>query len=425
MLLAFVAAMMLAPNWELTFEQDFNGPAGQAPDPKVWTRDLGDNGWGNQEWQDYTDGNKNAFLDGKGNLVIEARKEGEKKFTSARMNTRNSFTQAYGRFEARLKMPIGKGMWPAFWMLGANDNEAGWPGCGEIDIMEYLGHLPKTTHGTVHGPGYSGAGGIGKKTELATLLNEDFHVYSIDWEPEMLRWYVDGKEFNRLTPDDLGAREWVFDHPFFIILNLAVGGGWPGYPDETTVFPQRYTIDYVRVYRDKNLVVDKEGIKKRRDERMKRAQEFKGPTVANLPGTITAVDFSKYHDLDKENAGGVYRPLDGVDIGTTGHDKPKYSVGWTAAGEWLAYDVDVKTAGVRTLEFVVASEGLGGVMHVELDGQDATGPIQIPDTGGWQSWKSVSKAGVQLPAGRHELRVVFDKNAGHGSVGNFSLLHVR
>ncbi|HEY0865952.1 MAG TPA: family 16 glycosylhydrolase [Fimbriimonas sp.] len=427
-MLTLIAAMMIAPRWELTFEQNFDGPSGQAPDPKVWTRDLGADGWGNAEWQEYTDGNRNAFLDGKGNLVIEARKEaGEKKFTSARLNTRGKFTQAYGRFEARLKMPVGKGIWPAFWMLGDNDMEVGWPGCGEIDIMEYLGHQPKTVHGTVHGPGYSGAGGIGKSADSATPLNEGFHVYAIEWEPERIRWFFDDKVYHTLTPDDLGAREWVFDHAHFLILNLAVGGGWPGYPDETTAFPQRYLVDYVRVYKDANLVVDAEGIAKRRAERLRKHTDFKGAPVVALPGTVHAVDYAegRYKDLDRFNQGGLYRPADGVDISLSGLESPKYSVGWIGAGEWLGYRVKVAKAARHTVEFEVASGGEGGFFHLEIEGKDATGPIKVPDTGGWNKWKAVRKEGVEFPAGSYEIKVVFDKDGETGGVGNFSLLRVK
>jgi beta-glucanase (GH16 family) len=154
----------------------------------------------------------------------------------------------YGRIEGRLKLPYGKGIWPAFWTLGANGS---WPMGGEIDIMEYIGKTPDTVYQTAHGPGYSGAKGIGSHFVLtAETLKNDFHVYAIEWQPNEIRWFVDAQEVFKITPDKIPAgKQWVFDHPFFIILNLAVGGGWPGYPDSTTVFPQQLQVDYVRVYK--------------------------------------------------------------------------------------------------------------------------------------------------------------------------------
>ena len=155
----------------------------------------------------------------------------------------------YGRIEARMKLPYGQGIWPAFWMLGENFNQAGWPGAGEIDIMEHIGKEPDRIHGTVHAPGYYG----GKEGTTTTFiiptgsLTDDFHIYAIEWEENEIRWYFDDQQYFKLTPNDV-PDTWIFDHPFFIILNLAVGGRWPGYPDKTTVFPQFLTVDYVRVY---------------------------------------------------------------------------------------------------------------------------------------------------------------------------------
>ena len=161
----------------------------------------------------------------------------------------DKFSFTYGRIEARMKLPYGQGIWPAFWMLGANFAEAGWPDAGEIDIMEAIGKEPQTTHGTLHGPGYSGAAGIGKAYDWGEDVSNEYHIWSIEWEPNAIRWYVDNLEFFSLTPDDLPpGRAWVYDHDFFILLNLAVGGTWPGYPDETTIFPQTSSIDWVRVY---------------------------------------------------------------------------------------------------------------------------------------------------------------------------------
>lgn len=247
------------PEWTLTWSDEFDGSAGGAPDAAKWVYDLGGKGWGNQELETYTGRRENSRLDGAGNLVIEAIREpftgadGQARdYTSARLKTQGLFTQAYGRFEARMKLPAGQGMWPAFWLLGDDVASAGWPACGEIDVMENIGKEPAIVHGTIHGPGYSGAAGPGGSYSLpgGEGFADAFHVYAVEWEPAAIRWYVDDTLYETRTPADLpkGAH-WAFDHPFFIILNLAVGGVWPGNPDATTVFPQRLVVDYVRVFK--------------------------------------------------------------------------------------------------------------------------------------------------------------------------------
>ncbi|MFC3451438.1 family 16 glycosylhydrolase [Amycolatopsis speibonae] len=243
------AAVMAA-----TFTDDFNGAAGAGIDTSKWHFETGDN-VNNHERQWYTSGTDNAALDGQGNLVITAKKEnpgnyncwyGRCEYTSARLSTQGQFTQTYGRFEARMKLPRGQGMWPAFWMLGADIGNVGWPNSGEIDIMENVGFEPNTVHGTLHGPGYSGAGGIGAGYN-GPNFSDDFHTYAVDWAPNQIKWYVDGNLYQTRTPADLNGNRWVFDHPFYLILNLAVGGYWPGDPNSSTVFPQRLVVDYVHV----------------------------------------------------------------------------------------------------------------------------------------------------------------------------------
>ncbi|MEU4105076.1 family 16 glycosylhydrolase [Streptomyces tanashiensis] len=240
-----------------TWSDEFDGASGRAPDAAKWTLETGGSGFGNHELQYYTQSTSNAALDGQGHLVITAKKNtdtglscwyGPCQYTSARLNTARTFTQAYGRFEARIKIPRGQGIWPAFWMLGNDLGTVGWPNSGEIDIMENIGREPSTVHGTVHGPGYSGAGGLGSAYSLpgGHAFADDFHVFAVDWSPNSLVWSVDGITYKTLTPADTGGNKWVFDHPFFIILNLAVGGDWPGSPDASTAFPQTMTVDYVR-----------------------------------------------------------------------------------------------------------------------------------------------------------------------------------
>lgn len=243
--------------WVLTWSDEFNAPDGTPVDSRKWTQETGGTGWGNNELEYYTSSRRNAHQE-HGSLVIEAirepytRPDGVKRdYTSARLKTQRKFSQAYGRFEARIKMPVGQGMWPAFWLLGDDNETAHWPKCGEIDIVENLGREPSVAHGTIHGPGYSGSHAIGSSFTLAEgkRFSDDFHVFAVEWEPGEIRFYVDQNLYATRRPSDIppGTR-WVYDHPFFILLNLAVGGNWPGNPDSTTKFPQRMYVDYVRVY---------------------------------------------------------------------------------------------------------------------------------------------------------------------------------
>lgn len=240
-----------------TFTDDFDGPAGAGVDENKWQFETGDN-VNNHERQWYTSGTDNAALDGQGNLVITAKKEnpggyecwyGPCEYTSARLTTAERFTQTYGHYEARMKLPQGQGMWPAFWMLGEDIGSVGWPNCGEIDIMENVGFEPSTSHGTLHGPGYSGVDGVGDSYDLpdGQKFADDFHVFAVDWQPEAITFFVDGQEIGTKTPAEINGNDWVFQHPFYMIMNLAVGGDWPGDPDDSTQFPQELVIDYVHV----------------------------------------------------------------------------------------------------------------------------------------------------------------------------------
>jgi len=246
-----VAPFAAAQDRQLSWSDEFNGAPGSPPDPSKWVYDLGAGGWGNRELETYTDRRANAYLDGQGHLVIQALQAEPGKFTSARLKTLGKFAFTYGRVEARIKIPYGQGIWPAFWMLGADIADRHWPGCGEIDIMENIGREPETVHGTVHGPGYSGAKGIGKPFQLAAgRFADDYHIYAVDWSPERVEFLVDGVSYHTVTPASLPAStKWVYDHPFFLLLNVAVGGEWPHNPDQTTVFPQKMLVDYVRVYK--------------------------------------------------------------------------------------------------------------------------------------------------------------------------------
>ena len=240
-------------DWELVWSDEFEGPEGQPPDPERWVHDVGGHGWGNEQLEFDSDRSENASLDGQGNLRIIARKEsyGGREYSSARIKTQGLFTTQYGRVEARIKLPIGKGIWPAFWMLGADYPEVGWPQCGEIDIMEYRGQEPWIIHGSLHGPGYSGGSPISAShtpTDGGTLYDE-FHTYAVVWDASRIAFEVDGYTYQVVTPQQLpGSAPWVYDHPFFIILNVAVGGHYVGAPDAATQFPQTMLVDYVRVW---------------------------------------------------------------------------------------------------------------------------------------------------------------------------------
>ena len=240
----------------VTWSDEFNGAAGTPVDGSKWNFDVGGGGFGNNELQYYTNSTNNVRQDGQGNLAITARKEnpagyqcwyGSCQYTSGRLLTSGKFTQRYGRFEASIKVPKGQGIWPAFWMLGDNLGSVGWPQSGEIDIMENVGKEPNTLYGTIHGPGYSGGSAISGNRVLSAPLGDAFHSYAVEWSPNLIVWYLDGNEYFRVTPASLGGRQWVFDHPFFLILNVAVGGNWPGSPDASTSFPQTMLVDWVRV----------------------------------------------------------------------------------------------------------------------------------------------------------------------------------
>jgi len=245
-------------NWQLIWSDEFNGSAGESPDAEKWIFDIGNgpnsDGWGNSELQYYTDRTTNASLDGNGNLAITAKSEvySGSAFTSARIKTFGLFEQAYGRIEARIKTPWGPGIWPAFWMLGSNSETEGWPQCGEIDILELRGQKPNIISGSVHGPGYSGSAAITKSFAFENdRFDVNFHLFAVEWGKDYIDYFVDSTLYQRITPGNVTG-DWVFDHPFYIILNVAVGGNYLGFPTSQTPFPQSMLVDYVKVYQEVN-----------------------------------------------------------------------------------------------------------------------------------------------------------------------------
>ncbi|CAG0980379.1 Beta-glucanase [Anaerolineae bacterium] len=319
--------------WELVWSDEFNDPAGTSPNPAVWRAELGDGllnenpGWGNAELEFYTGAPENVSTDGQGSLVITARKidpaasekvcwYGPCEYTSSRLITWDRLEFTYGRVEARIKVPYGNGIWPAFWMLGTNIGQVGWPTSGEIDIMENIGREPATVHGAIHGPGYSGARGLGGKIDLESgRYADDYHVYAIEWKQDEIKWFVDGENFLTLTPKDIpSGAEWVYNHPFFLIMNVAVGGNWPGNPDESSTYPQMMAIDYVRVYQNPT----------RYDQVMATfTDDFTGWKLIELPfSAFNAPD--KGLDLEAIWGYGFYLPAQGQ--GTVYMDKLRFLV---------------------------------------------------------------------------------------------------
>jgi len=249
--------------WQLVWSDEFDGPALQPPDTSRWTYDVGGSGWGNNQLEYDTARPENVSLDGNGHLAIVALKETyqgtdgvTRGFTSARIKTQGLATWTYGRFVASIKLPAGQGLWPAFWLLGNDFTTVGWPACGEIDVMEYKGQDTHWVQGTGHVPRPSGGGtedvaiyGDSSLPDTGPGFDGAFHVFAIDWDPGVIRWEVDGNVYFTVDRTRLPAgTTWVFDHPFFVILNLAVGGDWVGAPGGTTPFPATMLVDYVRVY---------------------------------------------------------------------------------------------------------------------------------------------------------------------------------
>lgn len=255
-----------SPSLVLSWSDEFNGGDGAAVDTTKWTDDAGATVPSyNNELEYYTNATDpsapnyttaNAHQDGLGNLVIQANQEavpydvcwyGACQYTSARLKTLGLFSQQYGRFEARIKIPKGQGLWPAFWMMGADGSA--WPSCGEIDVMENIGSRPAVLVGSAHGPNYTGSAISSTYTLPPGNLSDDYHVYAIQWKQGEIDYYIDNTLYETITPASMPLNGiWEFDKPFYILINLAVGGNWPGSPDATTVFPAQMLIDYVRVY---------------------------------------------------------------------------------------------------------------------------------------------------------------------------------
>ncbi len=381
-------------------------------DTTVWQPMIGDGsafgiaGWGNNELQYYTGRPENVRVEN-GELVIEARREsiGGKQYTSARLRTINKVDIRYGRFEARIKIPATQGIWPAFWMLPTNSPYGGWPMSGEIDIMEAVNQA-SSLHGTLHfgNPWPQNASQTRVIASPSSWAN-DYHVYRVDWYPNRFVWAVDDVIYgviyqnNWFTPAS-SAPGAPFDQPFHMLLNVAVGGNWPGSPNGSSVLPQQMRVDYVRVY-DLGDTGGTQG-------------PFGGQPHA-LPGVVQAEDYDTggagvaYNDTDTANNGGAYRPGEAVDIEPTAGGG--FNVGWLRTSEWIEYTVDVQADGPQTymVESRVASPNAGGAFRLEFTDGDGTvqTPTQgVPNTGGWQNWTTVSQS-ITLEPGEQVMRFVF------------------
>jgi len=247
---------------KLLWSDEFEGPSGSRPNEAFWNYDIGDGteagipGWGNQEREWYL--SEQATLGSNSSLIISAARNTDPnsysayygapaEWLSAKLTTKNKVEVQYGRIEARVKIPSGAGTWPAFWMLGANLDEVAWPNCGEIDILEVRGKDPGNLVATLHGPGYFGDNGCGKEWRTPFAMDNDFHTFAVDWLPDSITWLFDGVPFSRKIRADVAPNEWVFDHPFYIITNLAMGGGFTGDIDPD-LSHANMEIDYIRVY---------------------------------------------------------------------------------------------------------------------------------------------------------------------------------
>ncbi len=367
-------------------------------------------GWGNNELQWYTSRPENISVSA-GLLRIIAREDWYQghRYTSARIRTRNKADFLYGRMEARIRLPLGgQGIWPALWMMPTDNVYGGWPLSGEIDILETVG-VPLTAHGTIHfGDPWPHNQSFGGEISPGFSLANDFHVYAIEWEPGVIRWYFDGTHYQTAWNTDWWTAgspnvNAPFDQEFHFLLNVAVGGNWPGDPDDDTYFPQEMQVDYVRVYE------------------LCPTCPFHG-APAQIPGRFEAEDFDRggqhvaYYDTDPANHGGAYR-VERVDIEPASHGG--CNVGWIEPGEWLDYTVDVKHAGLFDVCVSVASESTGGCFRLLVNEQDLTGPMEVPVTGGFQVWSHVCRR-VELDAGEHRLRFANEPDADGYNVSYFA-----
>ena len=402
------ATCMLSTAQAQIWSEEFN--TGTAPDSATWSYDLGNWGWGNQELQNYTSDPANVRVEG-GNLIITALRDGNN-FSSARIKTLDKLTFKYGTVEARIQIPdLANGLWPAFWTLGNNFPTIGWPHCGEIDVME-MGIGGAINDGVVnrrvgshfHWDNNGGYANYGLSLDLPSDINGTFVVYRMEWTPTEISTYIDGQWIVTMNTSSIPE----FNEPHFFLLNMAVGGTYTGIYDAsgiTASFPAEYKVDWIRIYDNGYTVLG--------PAPPEPSTPYYGTPLA-IPGTIEAEDYdnggenSAYHDTGAVNDGGSYRTSEGVDIEVCTDTGGGYDVGWTVAGEWMKYTVDVASAGDYTITSRVARGAAGtGAFHIEVDDVDVTGSITVEDTGGWQNWVDKT-SNVTLTSGEQVVKIVIE-----------------
>jgi beta-glucanase (GH16 family) len=391
--------------WQQVWADEFNGTS---LNRSIWQPQSGTgtlyglpSGWGNNELQYYTERPQNLSVSG-GSLRITARAENfaGSTYTSARIRTPGTVDVLFGRIEARIRIPSGQGIWPAFWMLPTNSPYGGWAAGGEIDIMESTNAADRI-YGTIHyGGTWPANTSNGGSFAPGTDFGASYHLYAVEWEPDQIRWYVDSTLIHTATSatwfssNENGNGRAPFDVPFHLILNIAVGGNFPGPPNGSVGFPMEMAVDYVRVYQRQQLI-------------------YTGVT-GEIPGQIEAENYDlggpgvAYLDNDASNNGGQYRPSESVDIESC--IEGGFDVGWIRQGEWIEYSIDVQTPGHYRVESRLAAQTGGGTFHLAFNGVNRTGTITAPITGGWQTWTTVN-ALATLPANATVMRFVNDSSA--------------
>lgn len=368
-------------DWQLVWDDEFTDSVGSS-----WNFATGNgtSGWGNNELEYYLADNASVE---DGNLVITAKKEstGGYSYTSARMNTLGNQSFKYGKIEARIKLPTGTGLWPAFWMLGTNMDTVGWPYCGEIDIMERI-NTENVVYGTVHWwanlhASYSGTS--------ATLDMSQYHVYTVEWDASMMKWYVDGVLFHEMSILNNTGDTDEFHNEFYLLLNLAVGGDWPGTTVDESVLPAKMYVDYVRVYQDTTN------------------------TASSHTGSADSDMFSQ--QIEAEN----YSNMSGVATETTTDMDAGSDVSSFDTGDWVVYNnVTIPTSGEYQIEYRVASTNSAARLSLDYNaGANVVGYVDLGSTGGSQTWQTVTQQ-VTLDAGSYNFGI-------YAQTGGFSLNWMR
>ncbi|WP_205510536.1 carbohydrate-binding protein [Longitalea arenae] len=344
-----------AQNWQLVWQDEFTTSIGA---DWVFETGNGSSGWGNNELEYYR--RENAAIEN-GQLVITAKREsfGGFNYTSARMKTQGKKSWKYGKIEARIKMPAFSGIWPAFWMLGDNITTVGWPDCGEIDIMEHI-NAENRTYGTPHWRDHNNNYASFSGNTACTVT--DYHIYSVEWDANYIRWFLDGVKFHEMYIGGGVNGTSEFHNNHFILLNMAVGGNWPGFNIDPNGFPAKMYVDYVRVYQD----------------------------AGSNPGTAITIQAESYTSMS------------GVQTEATTDAGGGQNVGWIDANDWMAYGaVNFPATGTYKIEYRVASLNGGGRLSLDLNaGSIVLGQLDVPATGGWQNWTTISH-NVQVNAGTY------------------------